>query len=52
MKQNDDKRERDILGFIKNMTEKNYAQANKYLQVSLEDKMKSRIEGAAKKIGF
>ena len=52
MKRTNNNRERDVLGFIKNMTEKNYAQANKYLQASLEDKMKSRIEGAAKKIGF
>ncbi len=46
------KRERDILGFIKNMTEKNYSRANKYLQASLNDKMRDRISDTAKKQGF
>ena len=38
--------------FIKNVTEKNYSEANKYLHAALEQKMKGRIEVLAKKIGF
>ena len=36
----------NILNFLRSLSEKNYAEANKYLQASLEDKMKSRIEAA------
>ena len=38
--------ETNILNFLRSLSEKNYAEANKYLQASLEDKMKSRIEAA------
>jgi len=38
--------ENNILNFLRSLSEKNYAEANKYLQASLEDKMKSRIEAA------
>ena len=41
-----------ILNFVKNVNEKNYAEANKYLQVALETKMKDRISAIAKEIGF
>ena len=41
-----------IVNFVKNVNEKNYAEANKYLQVALEEKMKDRISSIAKKIGF
>ena len=34
----------NIIQYIKNVTEKNYAEANKYLQAALEDKMKQRIQ--------
>ena len=36
----------NILNFLRSLSEKNYAEANKYLQASMEDKMKSRIEAA------
>ena len=42
----------NILGFLKNITEKNYAEANKYLRSAVEDKMKVKISQAAKKTGF
>lgn len=41
-----------IVGFIKNVNEKNYAEANKYLQAALEAKMKDRIRKTADKLGF
>ena len=36
----------NIAQFLKSLSEKNYAEANKYLQASMEDKMKARIKGA------
>lgn len=41
-----------IIGFIKNMTEKNYSQANKYLQAALNEKMKNKIRKTADELGF
>ena len=41
-----------IIGFIKNMTEKNYAQANKYLQAALNEKMRTKIRKTADDLGF
>ena len=38
-----------IVNFIKQVSEKNYAEANKYLRAALESKMKQRIKGAAQK---
>lgn len=42
----------NILNFLRSLSEKNYAEANKYLQASIEDKMKSRIEDATQKTEF
>ena len=42
----------NILNFLRSLSEKNYAEANKYLQASMEDKMKSRIEDATQKTEF
>jgi len=36
----------NIVQFLRSLSEKNYAEANKYLQASLEDKMKGRIKRA------
>lgn len=36
-----------ILGFIKCMTEKNFAQANKYLQSAVMGKLKEKIQQCA-----
>ena len=33
----------NILQFVKHLSEKNYAEANKYLQASLEAKMMNRM---------
>tara|TARA_Y100000310_G_C20544664_1_gene745030 strand:+ start:457 stop:1032 length:576 start_codon:yes stop_codon:yes gene_type:complete len=46
------KEEAAIPMFIKNLAEKNYAEANKYLQAAVEHKLKSRIATTAKKLGF
>ena len=51
-KQGEFKESAHMVGFIKSLTEKNYAEANKYLQAALEVKMKQRISTAAKNIGF
>lgn len=37
----------DIVKFIQHVSEKNYAEANKYLQAALEAKMRERIEKVA-----
>ena len=42
----------NILNFLRGLSEKNYAEANKYLQASIEDKIKSRIEDATQKTEF
>lgn len=34
----------NILNFIKNISQKNYAEANKYLQEVINSKLKDRIE--------
>ena len=39
----------NIANFVKHMTEKNYAEANKYLHAVLEDKMKKRIADSVSK---
>ena len=40
---------RNIHQFIKSIIGKNYAEANKYLQGVLDEKMKSKIQNSAKK---
>ena len=42
----------DVLQFVSNISEKNYAEANKYLQAAVESKIKGRIANTAKKLGF
>ena len=42
----------DITRFIGEVSKKNYAEANKYLQAALEDKMKGRIAATQHKLGF
>lgn len=42
----------NIANFLKSLSEKNYAEANKYLQASMESKMKARIKEAGKNTGF
>lgn len=39
----------NILNFIKNISLKNYAEANKYLQEVIDSKIKNRISIASKK---
>ena len=41
-----------IQQFITCITKKNYAEANKYLQAALDDKLKQRIKQTASEIGF
>lgn len=38
-----------IIKFIDAISDKNYAAANKYLQMTVQDKIKSRIRQAAEK---
>jgi hypothetical protein len=38
--------------FVKSITEKNYAEANKYLKVAVEEKLKAKIAAAAKEINI
>jgi SLT domain-containing protein len=38
---------KNILNFIKNISQKNYAEANKYLQEVIDSKLKSRIQKAS-----
>jgi SLT domain-containing protein len=40
---------KNLLNFIKTISQKNYAEANKYLQDVIDSKLKDRIEKAAKK---
>ena len=42
----------NVLKFIGSISKKNYAQANKYLQLALEDKLKRRIASTANKTEF
>lgn len=42
----------NILQFVKYLSEKNYAEANKYLQASLEAKMMSRMKEVPKDTRF
>lgn len=42
----------EIVKFINEISQKNYAQANKYLRNAIEDKMKDRLKVTARKIGF
>jgi hypothetical protein len=42
----------DLLQFVKSVTEKNYAAANKYLQASIEAKMVDRMKEVPKNTGF
>lgn len=37
-----------ISSFIRKITEKNYSEANKYLQAAINEKMKTRIRKAAR----
>ena len=37
----------DIVKFIQHVSEKNYAEANKYLQAALDARMKQRIQKVA-----
>jgi len=39
-----------ISGFLRNLTEKNYAEANKYLQVAIVNKVKHRIKATSDRI--
>lgn len=48
----DNKDNNNIISFLKSLSEKNYAEANKYLQASLEDKMKHRIKETNNNLGF
>jgi hypothetical protein len=38
---------KNILNFIKNISQKNYAEANKYLQEVIDSKLKGRIQKAS-----
>ena len=42
----------NILQFVKHLSEKNYAEANKYLQASLEGKMMNRMREVPKDTRF
>ena len=42
----------NINQFVARVCTKNYAEANKYLQAALEDKMKDRIAATQHKLGF
>lgn len=48
----EEKKKTDITKFISEVSQKNYAEANKYLQAALEDKMKQRIADTKHKLGF
>jgi ABC-type uncharacterized transport system ATPase subunit len=39
----------NVLNFIKNISQKNYAEANKYLQEVIDSKLKARIQKASEK---
>ena len=42
----------NIVNYIKSVSEKNYAKANKYLHAAIEDKMRDKIRGTADKMEF
>ena len=42
----------NIVQFLKILSEKNYAEANKYLRNALELKLKGKVKDTAGKIGF
>ena len=42
----------NIIQFLRSLSEKNYSEANKYLQASLESKLKDRIKKANNKLEF
>jgi len=42
----------NIIQFLRRLSEKNYSEANKYLQASLEGKLKDRIKKANSKLEF
>ena len=42
----------ELLQFVKSLTEKNYAAANKYLQASVEAKMMNRMKEVPKNTGI
>lgn len=44
-----DNNRKDILNFIKNISQKNYAEANKYLQEVIDSKLKDKIQKASEK---
>jgi hypothetical protein len=39
----------NLLNFVKHISQKNYAEANKYLQEVVDSKLKAKIETASKK---
>jgi len=39
--------QKNILNFIKNISQKNYASANKYLKEVIESKLKAKIQKAS-----
>tara|TARA_B100000214_G_C23788916_1_gene544953 strand:+ start:523 stop:696 length:174 start_codon:yes stop_codon:yes gene_type:complete len=42
----------NVLQFLTHISEKNYAEANKYLRNALELKLKGKVKDTAGKIGF
>jgi len=40
--------QKEIVGFLKSISQKNYSEANKYLQSVIDLKIKSKIENALK----
>jgi|TARA_R110002020_G_scaffold120146_5_gene273807 hypothetical protein len=42
----------NIVNYIKSISEKNYAKANKYLHAAIEDKMRDKIKNTADKMEF
>tara|TARA_R110002020_G_scaffold137670_1_gene307042 strand:- start:2930 stop:3103 length:174 start_codon:yes stop_codon:yes gene_type:complete len=44
--------EHNVLQFLTHISEKNYAEANKYLRNALELKFKGKVKDTAGKIGF
>ena len=53
MSQKDTQKENtNINKFISQVSQKNYAEANKYLQAALEDKFKNRLAETQHKLGF
>ena len=53
MSEKDNQKEKtNINKFISQVSQKNYAEANKYLQAALEDKFKNRLAETQHKLGF